>query len=74
MLRADDDALSSSRKLIQAVLASGRTSTDGANLSLPGLSGRRLVRKRQVRVGIRGDLSFATFSLHGRQRKVELYY
>jgi hypothetical protein len=29
------------------------------------------VRQRQLRVGIRGDFSFATFSLHGRQRKVE---
>jgi len=50
-------------------------STDGANYQLTGLSSGRLVRESQLRVGIRGDFSFATFSLHGRQRKVdEKYY
>ena len=56
---------------IQSVLASAWMSTDGANRSLHGHCSRWTVRKGQVRVGIRGDFSFAIFSLHGRQRKVE---
>jgi hypothetical protein len=36
-------------------------STDNANLRLPGYSSRWIVRQGQVKVGIRGDFSFATF-------------
>jgi len=53
---------------------SGEMSTDGANHQLPSPSSRWDVRQRQLRVGIRGDFSFATFlCMAGKEKLMSIY-